>query len=231
MTITVYYGEKTNCPVLEPSNVFKQFISTQKNDETMAGLYMCPASKNFYKNTFSVKNIHQWTLIRDNDEFYSDTCDVNTFDRYFFLRNKKVAFFSMLMPELFIVPDKSVDIELIQPSLSDGDINLKTVITPGKFNPYNHIRSLELPFYFKSNKDKINCKRDEDLYYIKFCTDEKIIFKRFIVTDDFCKLTDNNLKNRDFNDIPLPLKWWYEKNQLVKLRQRVMKHIKDNLCD
>lgn len=231
MTITIYYGEQSNAPVLEPSNVFRQFLKEQNEDSNMEGLRFCPALRNFFKNTFSIRNIHRWTLIRNGDEFHSDTLDTNTFNRYFVMRNKKIGLFSMTLPQLFIVPNKSIEIELIQPSLSKSDINLKTVVIPGKFNPYNHIRPLECPFYFKNTKDKIDCKPDADLFYLKFCTDEKIIFKRFIVNYEFNNFINDNLSNKNFNDAPLPLKWWYEKNRLIKLRERSMEHIKNNLCD
>ena len=233
MTITVYYGEQFNYPTKEPTSVLREIKTREKksleSNSNMGDLIFCPAFTDYYKNIFSIKNIHDWSITREDSYYFSRDFSPETFNKYFLNRNEKIGFFSFFMPSLYLIPDRSVQAEFLQPTLSNSDINKKTNIVQGTFNLYKHIRPTETSFLFKEKYDTIKCRTDDDLYYVKFNTNEKIKFKRFFCNDEFNKIVDMNLANREFNTFNLPLKWWYEINELTKQRKRLMEIVKNNL--
>ena len=74
--------------------------------------------------------------------------------------------------------------------------------------------------------------KEKDIYsYVKFKTDDKIEFQRFLWTDSISQTifdTVNGIKayrKKTFK----PLNWYYKKQQALKTKKRALKLIKENL--
>jgi len=234
MTITVYYGEQNNFFLEEPKSVLKSFSYDQKNADNSSHLdnvHMCPSFINYYHNTFSISSDFSWELNWDGNEFVSNNMDQSAFNNHFLIRNKSSGLVSSIVPGLYLIPDKPVDIELLNPTLSDSDINKKTSVMQGVFNPYYHIRPTELAFRFLNVGDTIKYYPGEDLYYIRFLTKERIKFKKFYFTQNINNIITNNLSQKSLDSRIRNLKWWYEVSKNMGIRKQVMKDVLSNLCD
>jgi len=75
MTITVYYGEQFNYPTKEPTSVLREIKTREKksleSNSNMGDLIFCPAFTDYYKNIFSIKNIHDWSITREDSYYFS----------------------------------------------------------------------------------------------------------------------------------------------------------------
>jgi len=227
MTITVYYGDVNNMFLHEPENVYKKFVKNIKyNNIDYQGLHLCPAFRNFYHNTFSIKNTHYWSLIWNGREVYSNVITPESFNEAINVRNSSIGFVSFNYPNLLLIPNKSVSIEILNPTFSNSDINRKTDVIQGVFDVGSHIRKLELPFTFKHTNEEIISYPEDDLYYVRFKTEEKIKFEKFYVNDEVCEIIKNNLDQKGFTNKILPLSFWYKMNSSLNLKNKIINEIK-----
>jgi len=229
MSITVYYGDLSNTLLHEPENVYKSFVKKEKsNNIGHKDLHLCPAFKDYYYNTFSIKNSHYWSLNWNGQKIYSDVITQHMFDEVVLVRNSSIGFVTFRYPELLLIPNKSVSIELLNPTLSNSDINRKANVVHGIFDIGSHTRPLELPFTFKRINEKITCYPEDDLYYVRFNTKESIRFKKFYVNDTIRQMTNDNLFQRYFTNKILPLSFWYKMNRSLNLNNKIINQIKKN---
>jgi hypothetical protein len=68
----------------------------------------------------------------------------------------------------------------IFPTFEDNEITKRCKIIPGSFDIGKWFRPLEFAFYLKDEFDEFKVNYDDVMYYIKFNTNEKIVFKQFI---------------------------------------------------
>ena len=213
----------------EPENVYKSFVKKEKtNNIGHQNLHLCPAFKDYYHNTFSIKNSRYWSLNWDGQKFYSDVITQDMFDDAVLVRNSSIGFVSFLYPRLLLIPNKSVSIELLNPTLSNSDINRKANVIQGIFDIGSHTRPLELAFTFKRINEEITCYPEDDLYYVRFNTKESIRFKKFYANDTVRKMVYDNLSQRDFTNKILPLSFWYKANSFLNLKNKIINEIKKN---
>lgn len=238
MTINVYFGEQKNRFVNEPQSVHKKFSLEQKeakqkqNNRYLQDVHLCPSVQRYYSNTFSVTSEFGWTLNWEpnNNMFISYDMNQEQFEHHFLPRNTKSGFISALLPELLIVPDKSVEVEILPSTLTNKNFNKDIQCISGTFNPHKHIRKMELAFIINEPNKKIKYRAGDDLFYIKFNTDEKIVFKRFFCTKRIEETIRNHIANRSLGNTILPMKWWYNASEKLGIQKRIMKEIKNNLC-
>lgn len=238
MTITVYFGEQRNRFVNEPQSVHRDFVISQKkakkNDDNtyLQDIHLCPSVQKYYSNTFSIASEFGWTVNwePENNMFISYDMNQEQFNKHFLPRNAKSGFISALIPELLIIPDKSVEVEILPSTLTNTNFNKDIRCISGAFNPYKHIRKMELAFIINEPNKRVEYKAGDDLFYIRFNTDEKIIFKRFFCTNEVVETVNNHIANRSLDNRILPMKWWYEASAKLGIRKRIMKEIENNLC-
>ena len=184
----------------------------------------CPAFQDYIKNVFVIRSPFDYTLSLDkeNEKLHSSNYDQGFFDRYVVAREIKFGIFSLLFARLIFFSEKNIIMEQFTPFFHNSVG--KNVVIPGKFNIGKHFRPVECALHcFKSGN--ISIKEKDVLYYLKFDTDEKIVFKKFYMSEKLIKLSCFFNQKRLFTKKILPLKWYYDNS----ISKQIIKEIKQNL--
>ena len=230
MSTTVYWAcnEDEWLRAEEPNSVYKTFIKNIKDKNTQAEL--CPAVKDYTKNTFSIKSLYDYSF-----EISSDTGQVvsKMYDQEFFNKHVKVRsdidkLFSFSQSYIFFTEKKSLEMSIgMFPYLEDNSITKTCITVPGTFDIGRWFRASEFAFYLKDNINKFNIGQDEVYQYIKFNTDDKIIFKQFMVNEKIKKFLSDVIVSKNHRKIKnRPLQEYYS---MLKHKKYIIEEIKNNL--
>jgi len=225
----IYYGEFNNELLVKP----KPVISLLKDVQDKANLQIkrCPAFIDFYKNTYAVYPTFDYTLVYDSAKqiFESPDYTQDVFNSLIRVRDKDSGAFSYVDPLLCFVTDESSLILEQLPLAYPFDAPRYSII-PGEFDIGKHVRPLELACQAEPNVP-IEFKRDKPIYLVKFKTAEKIIFKRFIVTDAFKSLMRATFNLRDRLKFRKPLSFYYKLSEEYKLKKQLLNLAKQNVVE
>jgi hypothetical protein len=233
MTQVVYLGYWDNSFGLdiEPlEDHINKNILIQKDDKRTL-IQACPAFNNYIKNVFVVRSTFQYGIEWTKEHFESSYYDQQFFESYILPRSNSTGVVSF-RPPLPVFISESNDLTISQESayLHDNDITRLCYTIPGTFNIGKHFpRSLELALKFKQ-PGLIKIDEGDALYYVRFHTNEDIVFKKFIITDDFKKFIKANLGDiRQYTKGFKTLEWWYDLVSRHKFKKYFLKYIKQNL--
>lgn len=213
---TITTGIRTHKPILVTSINDKMF-----KDQ----LYQrCPAYSNYIKNLFYVSAPLDYNLTIKGNQCTSTYYDQHFFERVVEVRDIYSKLFSLALYNDFVPECDSLEISQIPAHLHKNNFIDNTILIPGTFNIGKWPRTLSPSFHVITNNVSFN--EGDPLYYVKFHTNEKIIFKEYISTDKILflkkKLVDSNLyKNKFFN-----MDYYYN---LISKKPRFKKMILDEI--
>lgn len=196
--------------------------------------YKCPAHLEHMKNLFAVPAAYDCDLIVDNQpeqpEFATSTFfkNNNEFDRAFLIRSIKNRLFSLNVATLLIPDSDDVTVSQMPAYLESNGFVDNTVVIPGSFNLGLWPRALECSFHLKENNMFV--KEGEPLFYLKFHTDEKIVFKEFLYTQTMKDYSSHLIDSRGYKSKLNKLDFFY--NMIRKKRgfkQRMINEAKANV--
>ena len=232
MAQIVYYGCLDNQLGFDLEPVKEYFVKNILNTTGMKNtmLTACPAFKDNIKNTFIIKSIFSYQINWDGENITSPMYNQTFFDEVITPRNIPDGFLSYVSPSpVFVSESNNLLITQQAAVFHDNEITAKTIMIPGTYNIGKHIpRRLELAFKFKQ-PGEIKIKEEDGLYYVKFHTDEEIIFKKFIWTKEMNEITKAYLGIRNFTQNYKNLKWWYNLVSRHGTRKYLLDRIKQNL--
>lgn len=166
----------------EPTPLFLEIKNYRTSD-----YLMCPAFKEFCKNTFVIKAPFDMTIGIDQEKRIVQTSfnqmifDLTVFNRGFqelqpFEKNKYLL---TLLPAYIFYADKDVDVEVFSCPLSlESPQKFRAV--PGRFNISKWIRSLDFTIEIDKDVNELKFKEGEVLFCVRFIPkkDDKIILER-----------------------------------------------------
>lgn len=169
----------------EPEPVLKHFV--QERDKHVAFL-KCPAVVDLYKNVFLIRSPMDlsFSIVRDDKGncIIREHAQLPGFFNDFVVHRdpSQNCRFEMLSISFcyLMYSRKELTLEIMHPSLS-GHIStgLRGVnLMCAKYDISKWIRPLEFAFEIHEDTERIDIKRGDPLYYIKFHTDKKINFIR-----------------------------------------------------
>jgi hypothetical protein len=232
MSITIYWAcndeSWLRAEALEP--IFKDFSKSIKNQKNK--IIMCPATKDYMKNIFSVKSIFAYDFKIENkenvNEVVTDKYDQKFFDNHVTVRSKEDKLFSFLQRLCFFTEEKSLLISAgISPFLEDNNITKRCIVIPGTFDIGKWFRQIEFAFYLKQEFNEFKIEENEIFQYVKFHTKEKIIFKQFKVTPEIQKFFDDTEHAKSSRKLKVRLLEDYY--LMMKHKKHIIKEIKNNL--
>lgn len=232
MSQVVYYGCWDNKLLydLEPldSHTFSNIFNTP--GDRASYIHACPAFKDAIKNTFIVKSPFTYTIDWDGNKITSPMYDKRFFDDVIKPRTRDSGFLSYKAPKpVFIAEGNDLNITEGPAYFHNNDITNKSYMVPGSYNIGKHIlRPLELAMKFKT-PGTIKITEGDALYYIKFHTEEEIIFKKFVMTPDITNLCSAILSTREYTNNFKSIKWWYSLVARHNFKNYILKKIKQNL--
>jgi len=223
MTINIYWSDLGSNYFMDPYPV----LSYLKNRKVLKtdDLNKCPSFISYYKNTYAIKAGIDYSIEWDGKSLHSDRYGQWFFDRYILPRNADDGLISLAYPPVIFIADKSMVLEQLNPSLSNSNFSNNTKIIQGAYNCHKHIRPLETPFMF-NEKGKVNINENDDLYYVRFLTDEKIKFHRFVWDKSIYNLIPDYQFNKAHTSKVKSLEWWYNINNKLRTTNKIIKYIK-----
>ena len=228
MAITVYYGneDNTNISELEPLSLYYASIM-ESNPQRVLN---CPAVRDFTRNIFVIKYPFDYQIEWDGKDITSKMYNQEFYDKTLFVRDLGVGLVSFKQPDpIFYTECESLEIELIPAFYHKNDLNNSGYIVSGRFDIAKHVpRRLEAAYKFARHAC-ININVNDALFYVRFNTQEEIIFKKFFVTDDFKKRLSDVLYVRDKTKRIYSLQWWYDLVTRNNYKKYFLKEIKNNL--
>ena len=232
MSIIVYWActEDEWLRAKEPESVYKNFIKKIKNKKT--NIESCPSIKNYANNTFSIKSIYSYNfeILNKTEGAFSNLYDQNFFDKHVLVRSQIDKLFSFTQGFVFFTEKKSLNMSAgILPYLEDNDINKKCIVIPGTFDIGKWFRPIDFAFYLKNNYNDFEIKEEEIFQYIKFDTNEKIIFKQFKFNEKLNKYLLDIINAKNFRTKKTKnLEDYY---LMLKHKKHIINEIKNNLLN
>jgi hypothetical protein len=211
----------------EPENLYDS-IRPQKTDSNPGdNFFYCPAFSNFAKNTFLLKNpIRTHFKIIDGQIIPQENNYVTSYiNRPPSMHNRTLLEYGL---QWLFFSEEDIEITLtspyfdVQPHMSYG------CLIPGRFNISSWFRTVNLEFNLKDSVNEFVIEKDEILGYVSFSTDKKVVLKRF----------ENNFKLESYAkscatssswESWIPMKKRYDRFRQTRMKELVLKQIKDNL--
>ena len=234
---TVYYafGQNEAHPapfkvmphLVQNDDLFSYMAKDSKNHRAV-WFYNCPAFQGYFKNIFGVASAFDYEVEIVDGKIITSMYDQNFFDQNIDIRDADKRYFSYLSPKIYLFSDDpSMRVSQIPPSLHSSLIP-DAVYIQGELDIAKHLRKLELALVAKKDM-KIKFAAGDPLYYIKLATDEKVEFKRFVMTDELFALSEQILCVRNHKKGIKPLSFFYDLVDKIGYKKRYLKLIKENL--
>jgi hypothetical protein len=235
MTITIYWAclEDEWIKAIEPEKIKKRFYSkgiTSDDRNSSLAINYCPIFNESIKNTYAIKSIYDYSFKIENNKCISQDYNQQFFDNHVLIRSIEKKFFSFNIRYIFFTDEDSLDMSVNYPVFEENEITKRCITIPGSFNIGKYFRNLEFPFILKKDFNEFIVNNEDVLYYLKFYTKEKIIFKQFKMTNELRDIMhDNRLantfnKNKKYISIDL----WYNK---FKGKKYILNKINQNLLE
>jgi len=225
--VTVYWSYDTKYQIRaeEPVPMIKNYF---KGKEATNYQYMhCPSFHEQYKNTFCLKSLFDYRIKFQKNDVSSDMHDQKFYEEFLQLRDLKSKLASFHMSYVFIADTKDLEMEYLPSMMENNSFNNSAILVTGKMNIGKYVRPLDCAFHARENRVEI---KEGDIYaYVKFNTNKKIKFKRFYNSEKI----ENAITGQRISDYRTrnfkPLDWFYKKQQAIKVKERTIKLIKENL--
>ena len=188
-------------------------------------LLACPAFTEALKNTYLIRSVIDYELTLKNNRVFSTIGNQSFFDDWVSVRDTVEGACSFYAPKITFFAEKPLDIELRPANYHYNGFTNNATIIEGRYDIGRHFRPLEAPFIFKQTKQVI-MSRGDPLYYVKFCTKQKVKLVPFQYTQDIKSLTENKFLFRQWRTNPLS--YWYGIHDKF-YKKRLLKLIKESL--
>ena len=131
---------------------------------------------------------------------------------------------------IFFTEEKTLNMSAgIFPFLENNNITKNCIVVPGTLDIGKWFRPSDFAFYLKSNHNNFKIEEDEIYQYIKFHTDEKIIFKQFQINEKLNKYLLDITSAKEFRKVKnRSLENYYS---MLKHKKYIIKEIKNNLIE
>lgn len=217
----------------EPVNVFSDVLKTINKDNKTDNFFNCPAFVNSVKNTYlftspancDVEFKENFIIAKNNPHIPYDQNSLvfkepSMLDAYTIRFSAQWIFFS----------EDDLEIESQHPYLHKTQVSDYGFYVPGSMNISTWFRPLEYAFQCWEGQTKFKVSQNDPLMYVKFKTNERIILKKFYLTEDLYELSMSCVRLKDY---------WRERNlnnlykifNASKIRSKIIKEIKKNLME
>ena len=230
MSITVYWAclEEEWLRAKGPEPIYKKFLKNIEDKDTT--IELCPSIKEYMKNIFSLKSIYEYyfEIINNENKVSSNLYDQKFFNKHVIVRSEKEKLFSFSQQFVFFTEENSLKMSAgMLPFLEDNEITKRCMPIPGIFDIGRWFRPTEFAFYLKNSYNRFEIKEEDIFQYIKFYTEEKIIFKQFYVNEKIMKYAGEGAKAKDYRiNKSRQLQSYY---LMLKHKKNIIKEIKNNL--
>lgn len=212
---------KASCPATSVNNTFANFT-------------LCPSVTDFSKNLFSLKspiNLEfTWT---GNDIIFQNIYSEDFFKNMVVLRDAAGGSLSLRIIPYFFFTEESCELQYSAPLIGNNDFIKKCSVIPGQVNIGKWFRPTDHAFLIREQNQTVKIEKDDTLANVRFCTTEKIEFRKFYFTEKCDEYFNKVISFRQSqkNTLKDYFNFMYSKFENSKLKNSILKEIKSNLME
>lgn len=215
----------------KPTPIFKRARDTFISQDTqeISSMFKCPATVNWLNNTYGLKSVYDYQLFKNLDSTYStDMYDRDFFNNHVQLRDPSAGFISFRQQYIFFTDEDSLEVTVqIPPFLENTELSNGIQTIPGTFDIGKWFRPVDFAFFLK-NTNKFSIKEGDIYSYLKFHSEEKINFIKFMPTEKiyfYAGSSSNTSVGRFIGKRKLPDFYRY-----MTFKKKILKEIKENVA-
>ena len=250
--ITVYWSPGAYIPEVEswsmlyqePAHVLSSYNKI-KNKESSIALLRCPAHTGLMKNVFKVDNLlENHTIIPNevhkeqelkNQDNYGPPSIYNNLGKLQVKVERATSYTGytnliLNMSWLFFA-DEPVVIRVTAPYFPAVSPGEGVILAAGEYDIGSWYRKINLDYHVPYTTTSLDFKVDQSLFYLEFKTTKKIVFKRYILTQELDNISKEVSTSPLTHGLFKPLSERYSLFKKAALKEQILKHIKDNLIE
>jgi len=241
--ITVYwspwYGNATTynenyLTHYELDNVYSDLLAHKDPQNVRDNFFNCYAFKDFLKNMYCLRNPYSVDFRYENGNCISNVPPKAVYDLSVTSQVKASSVKDALTinygASWIFFADKPLKIQTMHPWMHGTEASKTSFYVPGSFDISKWFRPIETACQLFPGENTFKSDEGEPLIYINFLTDEKIVLKKFYLTQDIINLSMSCLKLKYFKSFKA-LNYLYKVFTQSKLKNRILSEIKKNVIE
>lgn len=190
----------------------------------------CPSFIGLHKNTFILENPFKTHIKIENNQIIPQVESPLSFN----FDHEPSIFANPLvvydMKWIFFTEEESLEMSLTSPYFSSAPhLNYASVV-PGRFDIGQWFRHIALEYNIWNNGNELKLEKNEPIAYVSFNTDKKVELIRFKMSLDL-KTYSQSSANSSKWEPNIPLVKRYERFKRTRMKDLVLKEIKENILD
>jgi hypothetical protein len=224
----------------DPEPVFNYFFDRNKSDDPKNSIFACPASRDFFKNFFVFKsNINDsctWPegyLSEIVDKKMGKLENFNNKIQISQIRKSAISGYIDLIYSIDFVmfADKPLKMQILTPSDPPSVPAKGAMFTSGEFDFGRWFRPAVLNWFVPLENTEFTVKEGDGLFCVRALTDEKIVFKKFIMNEKIKEISQMFLNTRTLDGHRISLEERYQGAESRNMQSEILEEIKKNLVD
>jgi len=216
----------------DPISVFDKSYKQKTDVNKYDSMFYCPAFKHLAKNTLEFKNPLTSTFEFDNNgQMIPPTTRQGVFANV--VRQPNLHDQILLeygLRYVFFTDADSLDCTLTAPWFNNSLWQKTATMVPARYDIGKWFRAVNVEFMLDPGLKKFTIKEDEPLCYFGFGTEKPIEFIRFKMNDELKRYSVACSTSTSW-DSWVPLANRYARFKETRMKQLVLKQIKENLVD
>lgn len=244
--ITIYWSSPSPLgPLLPESWLFKDpepvinyFLENNSHDKN--SFFSCPAARSFFKNLFAFKS-----KINDScvwpEGYLKEILNnkIGPLDKFGNIRDISQVRESVIKgyidltynARFVMFADKPLKIRISSPSYPPSTPSEGSMFTSGEFDIGMWFRPAILNWFVPIQNTKFEIKENDDLFYVQALTNEKVNFKKFIMTDNIKEIGQYFLSSIQRDGRGLTLEERYKIAEGKSMQEQILDEIKKTVID
>lgn len=219
-------------PLVNIKDITKD-IKFQPNDRA-TNFNLCPSYHAEATKTFNLLAPFDYHLEFKDEQVVSRQYDQEVFDKFVKLNDLTNKLVQLNYGYIFFTEETCM-MTLAGPYFTNSDISTKANYMPGSFDISKWFRVTNVSFMLKPQYNDLNIKENDAVLSIKFdfFNNDKIVFKKFYISNLLDNIHNSSLKNRIFfdNNVNKYLSKVYDLFTQSKIKHTILKEIKANLME
>jgi len=245
-TTTIYWSSLTDLPCPSDQWIFKDpepvinYFLNNNTSQDRDSFFSCPAARSFFNNLFVFRsNVDDQCIWPEGYLAGAVNKNLGPLDNFGNIidiiqsRNSAVeGYIDLLYNGTFVMfADKSLKIRISSPSYPPSAPSPGAMFTSGEFDIGRWFRPATLNWFVPLQNTEFIIKQNDPLFYAQALTDNKIIFKKFMITDNIKEIAQyfRSSTSRDGRNIELEKR--YKIAESHNIQEILLKQIKNNLVD
>jgi hypothetical protein len=196
--VVVYWASYENSTELyrEPINLYSSLKDRKEKRFKEQGFFSCPSFKDLTSNTYifssSSDNMYKLDIPNGRLDLTETSVEASS------VRPPSIenCFLFKLSLSWIFFSEESLVMEITPAYFSDTSHTEFGAIVPGAFDIGRWFRSVNAEFQLWDSVTTFSLPKDEPIFYAKFNTDKKVVFKKFQMNDELENIKKEHIDSR-----------------------------------